>query len=55
MRENISEDNRLRMSFSPILEKKGKRMIDLNEAGSSSALPGLVKIIMWENIHRIGK
>jgi len=34
------------MSFSAISEKKGKRLIGLNEAGSSGALPGLVKIIM---------
>jgi hypothetical protein len=41
------------MSFSQILEKKGKKLIGLKEAGSSGGLPGLINIIIWENFHKI--
>jgi hypothetical protein len=41
----------LRISFSQILEKKGKRLIGLKEAESSGGLQGLLNIIIWENFH----
>jgi len=55
VRGNIIEDNRVKMSFSQILGKKGISLIDLNEAWSSDALSGLVNIKICENFHNIGK
>jgi len=43
------------ISFSRIFERKGKRLIALNEIGVSSGLSGLGKRIILENFHKIGK
>lgn len=42
-------------SFSKIFDKKGKRLIGLNEVGVSSGLPGLANRIIFEKSHKIGK
>lgn len=48
----ICKDNYLRMSFSQILEKKGKRLIGLNKAGSLGGLPpGFIEHNNLENFH----
>lgn len=46
---------RLRVSFSNILDRKGKILIGLLEVGVSSGLSGIAKLIILENNYCTGK
>jgi hypothetical protein len=46
---------RFRISLSKMFDKKGKRLIGLNEVAVSSGLSGLAKKIILEYFHKIGK
>jgi len=46
---------RLKISISKTFERKGKRLIGLNEVGVSSGLSGLENGTILENFHNIGK
>jgi len=51
----ICGNKRFKISLSRIFEKKGKRLIGLNEVGVLRDLSGLGKRIILENFHKIGK